>query len=431
MIRQMFLKALSFLIIVMMEFFMLTGPAFAVPVSGCFGIYVTCLDVSMVHSSLRTIVNALVDGLVGDYQDWWLDTWWTDGVLRALPPMQAQLTLTTAKTTEMKSTFTTHQTQNDAMSTINRQKARGVISQLPSEMLCTFATLSGGLVAAEADGKKNLGQSMNFMRSLATGDSSMVDGSALIQTKRNDSLCKYADPDVGNGAITALCSGSPPPDVDQDLAFVGYLSTKNSFGPAEQTALNSAVQGMFFPKRPPAMNPALLDNDIGRVAFVNARSVTSREMLGAYCFLKTYQDRMGGDTTAQPYHDVALSELGMSPAESVEFFGGGSARAQRQVMLMKTLDPTFGIKLHDTPENSLRIANGVQSQTVSRLYDNLEMINCNQMMSGQMLTDAVLDMGSEVQEEMDALRYAVDQRERKKNEFVQTNTNHLSEFGEK
>ncbi|MBL4588602.1 MAG: hypothetical protein JKY11_00795, partial [Alphaproteobacteria bacterium] len=274
---------LSFVVFGMIGGFMNAQPANA---SSC-STYVTCNDISDFHDDTRDAINDFVDDIIDNYEKWIENTFWEDGIALALPDMMEQLTMAQMKKTEIHATAVHSQDENDAMRTIQRGRVDNANSVQPSEEHCKFATLAGGVVAALDSGKSVLIQSMSLMRQVATGSSpAMVDRSLFTQVQKEEALCKYASRDAAGGAIDALCTGPVPTDRDQERALVGNFSTKLTLDTDDQIALNAHTQSMFLSNRPTLLNPELLNNDNTKMAYMEHRSVLSREMLASNCFLK-------------------------------------------------------------------------------------------------------------------------------------------------
>ena len=273
--------------------------------------------------------------------------------------------------------------------------------------------MSGGGISARESGRARVSRSLEYLKNVATAsDPVIADKRQYAGIVKEQTMCRYMNRESANGAVGVLCPGPEPTVEDQERAQVGNLNAKWTLDEDDLVAVNAAAQTMFLSNRPSAYTPVVTTEDEGRLATVMDRSVNARELQSLYCFMKTYEHRMGGDASQMQYIRAYLNGRGITSLADIQSVVGNtpSLYAQKKVMVMAANDPEAGVALMDTKENTARVSNVIKSYGISAKHDMLEVLQCNQVMASQMMVDALLPRGYDLQEQINSLRIASDSR---------------------
>lgn len=371
--------------------------------SSC-SLYVMCADLEAFHDDTIEKINDFLDEMADNYENFLENTLWMDGILMSLPAMQEQLSMSESKTSEILSTLQDYEVTDDAKRGTEVQMTKRVLEHQPSEAVCKQATLMGGILSAKKRSHEGLFHSTRVMQHLATGSSrEIMDRRQFTQAQKSQTFCQYADRDGANGAMAALCGPTQPSEANRQRAFLGNFNSKNSLDSTDQEALEHGTQSMFLMNRPLSVDPASVTDPQFKIAFMDHRSVLSREMLGSHCFLKTYETKLGGSPETVPYLTSLLSNMGMSADHINDYLGTDpSLYTQRKILTMAVNDPEYGKELMEDKNNIQRQANIVKSYQIATLFENIELMHCNQMMASQMFLDELLPYGVDLQERINS-----------------------------
>ncbi|MGB1076669.1 MAG: hypothetical protein ACPG05_00025 [Bdellovibrionales bacterium] len=373
--------------------------------SACSGFNAACYNVDLYHTATRALMNNDIDWQFELYAEWWWDIFWQEGILATLPQLQEQVSMTQLKRPNVKADITTFQKEDDAVRMIQEKKVEAIATHTPSEEFCKYVTIVGGVSSAKQSTKVPFHDSMDSIKHVATmGDSYVADKQIFNRARVNEFLCR--DPGrigAADGALDDICEGI---DVDDERPNIGDLADKGNWDENDHDVASGAVQSLFLSNRPARVNPVIFNRDKGRVAYMNHRSVLSREMLGSYCFMKSYQDQMGGSDRTVEYLEALLRDMNMTDEQIEEILGEEpSLYTQKKVMLMAASAPTVGNDMTDMTENVLRLSNMINSYKLSTMYDAMDLMYCNQMIAGQLFTDVLLPKGRDLQGRVDSLRH--------------------------
>ena len=374
---------------------------------------VNCLNIQQYHKATQCFIKNEINYQITKYEIWLEEAFWEDGIKASLPKMQSQISVAIQDKIKTMGSLMDSQIQQEAQLTIQKRKHKAEKSVQPSEEHCKAVTLSGGVIAAKESSRKHVANSMDHLKRIATSSSPVLtDKRQAVSIQKEHALCKYISRQVANGAMEEVCDSTEPSDEDQERAFIGNMTSKRTLDDDDQQALNAAAQGMFLSNRPSNYEPSLLAEDEMKLAHMQHRSVSSRELMSSYCFLKTFQHRMGGDSSQLNYIKAFLADRGITDPDQLDAFIGQnpSLYAQRKVLELSLSDPEFGMGLVDTNENVLKLSNIAKSYGISAKYDMLEALQCNQIMASQMLTDKILPLGRDLQEDVDSLTVAYEKQ---------------------
>ncbi len=369
----------------------------------------TCMPAAAAHATTISAVTASLTTAMAAHSLFLEQFWMKDGLVASLTEAAKQISIGHNKQVEMLSTLIDKQIHEDTARLIQLKKVESAIATQPSEKSCEFATMKAGLLAAENSGAQKLQEDLNFMgQSALSYKNSVSDSSRTDASQRVNVVCDYADPNIAGGALKGICGGATPSDEKMSHFFLASVLKNETLDDTMREPINSAMLSVFFEDAPSRISKEMMKNDDMKVAYMNHRSVASKEMLSAYCFRKTFEDQMGGNSISKAYQEALYSELGLSPDEIQAKLGDNpSAYAQKQLLVDQVMNPAFGIATLDTVNNVLALANGIQAQKLSSLYDTLETLHCNELILSQLLNDALQPTQSDLQERLDVLEARV------------------------
>ncbi|MBL4588603.1 MAG: hypothetical protein JKY11_00800 [Alphaproteobacteria bacterium] len=371
----------------------------------------TCAPAVAAHAATNASTIAAVEAAIQLHAIFLRQRFMTDGIIAGLTSMAEQISIGHSKQAELMSTMITSRSTDDTKRAIQKKKYETAIAGLPSEEHCQFATMSSGLIAAEYSAKAKGLEVESFFRQTGLGNTGSVwTEERENTTARTDIMCKYADPNIENGALADVCAGVTPSDEDTSRFLLASNMHEYTLDDTYRETINSAMLTMFFENQPDQIDASLFANDTVKMAYIDHRSVLSRQMLAASCFQKTFEDKLGGSSVSVPYQSELLTRAGLSAADIQERLGPNpSSYAQKKLLIDMVMDPTFGISTTDTKENVLRLSSGIQSYKMTTLFDTLEILHCNELILSQLLNDKIKPISSDLQERFDIIEARIEQ----------------------
>ncbi|MGB1076668.1 MAG: hypothetical protein ACPG05_00020 [Bdellovibrionales bacterium] len=326
------------------------------------------------------------------------------GLMPALGDMAQQISIGHMEQAKEMAHIIDNQKEGDTMRFIQKHKIKGIVAQLPSEEHCKMVSATGGVAAANNLSKARVRQNQNFLLQAASSRENSIMGASNGGEFRMESICRYITEDGDdNSAFSEVCQGVDPEDSGVAGNMLAFYLEEETIGDEAVEPINNAMLSMFFDNPPGAVDPRLFENNNMKLAYMDHRSVLSRQLLTSYCFQKTFEDRLGG-TPMTTFQRETLNQMGMSDDYIEQKIGDNpSAYAQKKLLMNIAMNPKFGVELNDSKENILRLASGVQSHKMATLFDTLEILHCNEMVLSQLLNDKLIPMKADLQERFDTI----------------------------
>jgi len=377
----------------------------------------TCATIAASHAATIASLSATITAGFTAHELFMENFWMRDGIIAALAQYAEQVSVGHMDQTQKLANFNTTMMQQEVQRRMQINEVKSKVNLAPSEESCQFATMTGGLAASNAQADSKMLEDLDFLTSNALGESNSVLSSPRESTSaRTDVMCRYADDNLANGALEAVCSDDSPNDTQSSKMLLAVNLQQESMDDSYREPVHAAMMSMFMSDRPQPMDRRLFANDNVKIAYMDHRSVVAREMLAAYCFRKSFKDKIGGDDNAVDYQAALYEELGLDPAEALAEIGSNpSSYAQKKLLAKMVMDPTFGVSAAaDTETNILALANGVQAQKMALTFDTLQVLHCNELIMSQLLVNALEPVSSDLQERIDVIEARLDAQDRER-----------------
>jgi hypothetical protein len=366
------------------------------------------------------------------YNKKWLLPWWMN--------MAQQMSTAAAWSTLVFGTYFDAKQQMEVQRLMQELQARAHKDYQPTMDVCSFATMTRSLADTEFRRDANTFIMSRYGQGRNTG---LINQTASEGPKsdRMDRLVqfrnRYCDPHDNNNGMAQINCVTPRPmlavapfdPVDRDMDYAGVLERKLTLDldevlqPAtpteDETDLYGLATNLYGSEAMYRIHEHVFHSEAHKQLELDLRSIMAQRSVAEASFYTIAGMKSPGSllaagapagaidsTTTVTYMNVLLQDLGIPPAELVDWLGKQPSYYAQMEFLTKIMfqNPQFYVTLYDTPANVARKKVLLQAIGLMQDFDTLQSYLRTEMMLSQILELELIKLQKEVQDRVDRLR---------------------------
>ncbi len=373
-------------------------------------------------------IRGYIRAEITQHEQWLIDVFWTQNFEPTLSKMTNNINSALMSQAAAVGSFLDAQNNSERIRLMQELNADAAATYMPSEQLCSFASLGQSLAATEEKAKANRLFLMERSQSRQLSQPNMAStngGYDDLKARMSVMRVRYCDSNDNNAQMKNLCNATDDKYLNGDIDYVrtfdskptlniDFMNTNTTFTAEEQNVL-SLADNLFandlFSR--PAIGNMRGGKELSdaRQAFMDMRSLVAKRSVAENSFNTLLGMRARGTgigtggavTGSTSYIASVLKGLGLSDKEALNYLGEApSYDAQMEVLTKKIYqNPAFYVNLMESPANVQRQYAAMQSFGLMQQRDIFESILRSEMILSLIVELEVTKYQDEAQALMD------------------------------